>query len=407
MASYFKKGKSFAVAFDGRLSGLPKGRRDFIYGLKSEGMARRSAAKKTEEEQLFRAGLYRPDPHTAKHRAAEAVDIGEHVAAFGRSLKAKGDCRDHYIGQESHVRRLLRLAKVTRVSGLNAEGIQAAAAQLLADGLSPRTVNAALKAARQFSTWLVATHRAHADALHGRLSLFNEALDVRRRRRELTIGEIAWLLDTTEKSRRRRAGLSGVDRALLYATGIGTGFRQRGLLGLDKSCFRVSATLMRPSIVLPAKLNKSGEDFVQRIRRDLAAKLRAWLQHKPDTGPVWRPYPWAKPSAMFRRDMEAARAAWIADGGDASDKSFLAYEYDDGRGKVFADFHGLRHTGISRVVRETRNLRIGQVWAGHSTPVLTARYAHLDLIDEDMALDALPAADLKPQRKGKARKRPG
>jgi hypothetical protein len=51
--------------------------------------------------------------------------------------------------------------------------------------------------------------------------------------------------------------------------------------------------------------------------------------------------------------------------------------FHDGIRLVHADFHSLRHSGITFVVR-AEGLRVGQVWAGHSTPVLTAKYAHVD-----------------------------
>jgi hypothetical protein len=47
--------------------------------------------------------------------------------------------------------------------------------------------------------------------------------------------------------------------------------------------------------------------------------------------------------------------------------------------------------GISLAVRAA-GLKAAQVWADHSTPVLTAKYAHMDLADEGRVLDALPEA---------------
>jgi integrase len=164
---------------------------------------------------------------------------------------------------------------------------------------------------------------------------------------------------------------------------------------------------MRPFVRLAAKDNKKRKDRDQPIRRDLAAKLHAWLATKPDAGPVWQAAPHADLSLRFRRDLEAARKAWVGAGPTPAERkrrekhpTFLRYVYHDGVRNVFADFHGLRHTGISLVVRGA-GLRIGQAWADHSTPVLTARYAHLDLLDEDKALDALPevAATQRPAKK--------
>jgi len=57
-----------------------------------------------------------------------------------------------------------------------------------------------------------------------------------------------------------------------------------------------------------------------------------------------------------------------------------------------ADFHALRHTYISRLVRSGANVKVAQELARHSTPTLTlGRYAQVQLVDQTRALDALPA----------------
>jgi len=57
-----------------------------------------------------------------------------------------------------------------------------------------------------------------------------------------------------------------------------------------------------------------------------------------------------------------------------------------------ADFHALRHTYISRLVASGANIKVAQELARHSTPTLTlGRYAHVQLVDQTRALDALPS----------------
>ena len=63
--------------------------------------------------------------------------------------------------------------------------------------------------------------------------------------------------------------------------------------------------------------------------------------------------------------MEAARRTWIAAAANAEDRAAreksntLKYVYFNGVRNIWADFHGLRHTGISFVVRES-GLNVGQ-----------------------------------------------
>jgi serine/threonine protein kinase len=133
-----------------------------------------------------------------------------------------------------------------------------------------------------------------------------------------------------------------------------------------------------------------------RLRPQLDQALEATCLRMMAKGSVWKPTPHADLSLRFRHDLEAARASWIADArGDTAERkrreesNFLKYVYHDGIRNVFADFHGLRHTGITFVAR-IAGLRVAQAWADHSMPVLTARYAHVDLADATKAISALP-----------------
>ena len=57
-----------------------------------------------------------------------------------------------------------------------------------------------------------------------------------------------------------------------------------------------------------------------------------------------------------------------------------------------ADFHALRHTYISRIVRSGATAKAAQALARHSTVTLTlGRYAHVGLYDLAAAVNDLPA----------------
>jgi hypothetical protein len=400
MASYFRVGQKWAVAYDGRLDGKPKGKRSYIYGIKTESLAKRAKAQKDIEEQLLRAGLYKPDAQGGKTRRADEQPIEEHITWFETTILNRGKQPKHAQQQAAHVRRLLGMAGIQRLSGLDdAAAVQAAAKRLMDEGdeLAPSTANAAIRAIRQFSTSLFVAGKLDHDVLHKRLTTYNEDEDKRRQRRALSEEEITWLLNTTAAATdgvSRPCGISPADRAMLYATGLGTGYRRGALLTLTKDLFHVGEGVKRPFIRLAAARNKKRRDRDQPIRRDLAAQLREWLSGRPDSGPVWRPLPHADLALRFRRDMERARAAWIAaaptadEGEQREESNTLKYAYHDGVRMVYADFHGLRHTGISLVVRRA-GLKVAQWWADHSTPVLTSKYAHLDESDQDRALEAL------------------
>ena len=67
------------------------------------------------------------------------------------------------------------------------------------------------------------------------------------------------------------------------------------------------------------------------------------------------------------------------------------YIVEEPDGPEHADFHALRHSYLTLGRRAGIDLRILQVLAGHSTPVLTARYSHVRLNGLAGAVDRLPA----------------
>ncbi len=79
---------------------------------------------------------------------------------------------------------------------------------------------------------------------------------------------------------------------------------------------------------------------------------------------------------MIRRDLAAA-----------------GIDYRDASGRV-ADFHALRATFITLIVRGGASVKTAQSLARHSSPILTiGTYANVALHDQTAALDALPALD--------------
>ncbi len=111
----------------------------------------------------------------------------------------------------------------------------------------------------------------------------------------------------------------------------------------------------------------------------------------------------SKTAMMMREDLEAGRDAWLEEAPpekvrkEREKTSFLKYR--DAAGRV-ADFHALRHTYISRLVRSGAGVKVAQELARHSTPTLTlGRYAHVQLVDQTRALDALPAIDSSEQQR--------
>lgn len=194
---------------------------------------------------------------------------------------------------------------------------------------------------------------------------------IRRARRALSQQEVDWLLQTTASATdatSRRCGIKPADRAMMYAVGLATGFRRGALLSLTPESFVVGPKVARPLIRLAPRNNKNRKPREQPIPRSVADQLHDWLKGKSSSKPVWNPLPHADLGHRFRRELERARTAWIGAAADPAERGrreqshTLCYVYHNGIYNVFADFHALRHTGITFVVRGA-GLRVAQVWA--------------------------------------------
>jgi integrase len=258
--------------------------------------------------------------------------------------------------------------------------------------LSLQTLNFYIKACKQFFRFLVKDRRSPDNPL-GHLPTYNVKLDRRHDRRALGMEEIAWLLVATRSSSRVCRGLTGEDRYTLYATALGTGLRASELASLTGGSFQLDC---RPPFVrLMAGYAKNQTQVDQPLPVDLAASLRDYLARKPSDRRVWEGT-WRERSArMFRKDLAAAREAWLEEAGaDAEERalreasSFLAYRDAE---NLVADFHALRHSYITLLARSGVSPKMAQSLARHSDINLTmSRYTHISLHDQAAALAALP-----------------
>ena len=134
---------------------------------------------------------------------------------------------------------------------------------------------------------------------------------------------------------------------------------------------------------------------------DLVGILRPYLSGLPADAPLW-PGKWAdhkRAGKFFRADLDAARKAWLQ--AVSSDEERAAREqsdflrYEDSAG-LFADFHALRHTFLSRLGRSGASLRVAMDLGRHTTPQMSMRYTHAGLYDLATAVEQLPALPIMP-----------
>ncbi len=159
---------------------------------------------------------------------------------------------------------------------------------------------------------------------------------------------------------------------MLYRVAAGTGFRAGELASLTPRNFILDAD--PPAIVLDARSSKRRSANRQPIRSDLADVLRPWLTGRPSAAPVWSGSWCDQAAEMIRADLRRAKARWIRKTQDRRqrrerrDAEFPAVTDSSGR---VADFHALRVSYITLLVKSGVSVKVAQELARHSTPTLT------------------------------------
>src|SRR5208282_2712318 len=203
-------------------------------------MAQRIANGMESQVRAIKTGT--ADPREARWADAERKPLPDHVEDWHAYLTGKGDVAQHADQSRDRVLRLIESAKVLRISGLTISAVQIALADLrLIKGrrgrqqLSDCSVAHHARAIKSFSRWLWRDGRVRDDALvHMELPEVNDILT----RRALTSDEAVALIAKTP-TERARARMTGPDRAVMYATALGTGFRVRETLSLTPESFNL------------------------------------------------------------------------------------------------------------------------------------------------------------------------
>jgi len=311
-------------------------------------------------------------PKDLAYRDHEIRPLAEHLEDWKRCVAAKGGTKKHPEVSCSRTRKVFELAKVRRISDLSHSKVMDAVQSLRDEGLSTDTINHHIRAVKGFSRWLWRDGRAREHHL-AHLATTSPEGDRRRVRRALTPEEAVQVIQAAETGPAFR-GLSGPDRAVLYALALGTGFRSDELRTLTPERFNLDRD--PPTVTASACYTKNGKEAVQPIAASLADQLRPWLAPLAPGRPVFGRLT-THTAEMLRVDLDAAG---------------VPYETDSG----VVDFHSLRGTYISHVVSSGASVKTCQTLARHSTAALTIGiYAKASLHDISGAVEKLP--DLTPK----------
>lgn len=333
-------------------------------------LARAQAMEISRRLQAVKCGLLSQE-QIQRQRWAKTT-LAEHLADWGRALEARGGTLKHVELCRQRAGRVIEaLGAGSRVEGLTPAAVQVAIDGMLHEHftrvevkLSAASRNHYLRAIKMLSRWMWSEGRIERDLLVG-LHPWNSETELRHQRRALTECELEQLL-TTAESGPDHAGMTGRQRALCYRVAVETGLRAGELRAVTTESLALNGDF--PCIVLEARYSKHRRRDVVVLTTDLAQELKAMLSESCN-------------SPLFPLPVEAGRVL-------AFDLKAAGIERE--HQGLYVDFHSLRHTAITRMVNATGNLRLAQQFARHSTPTLTARYAHVELSDLSAAVESLP-----------------
>ncbi len=381
-----------------------------------EKAARKVLSDLLAEVEKVRSGILTPEESSAGRHATRP--IAEHIADYLQFLKVKTVrgrriSATHRYNVEKQLHRLVQECGLKRIGDITRQRITKwIGEETDKSDKAPRTVQKYRATVTAFCKWCVREGRLAGNPLADLPGV--EMYEIRRRRRPLTLEELAALLEAAEKRplreallirRGARKGLElakvapavreqlvrlGRERTLIYKTLVYTGLRKGELASLTVADLHLDVE--QPYAELAAKNAKSGRGARLPLRADLVEELRTHLaeklaQHCRQTLKDGRAeVPMALPVGtklfnvpqnlvgIFDRDLAAA-----------------GIKKTDADGRTL-DVHCLRHTFATLLSKAGVVPRMAQELMRHSDIRLTMNvYTHLQLIDTSDAVETLPS----------------
>jgi integrase len=219
-----------------------------------------------------KAGLVDPSEKERKR------PLAEHLKEFQSYLTNKGVTTKQMQETMAKLRRLFKDRRWLLIGHISAGGTLEFLGQLRRDGLSVQTSNHYLKAAKQFTRWLVRERKTLSNPLQ-HISRLNVRTDRRHDRRALSQAEFERLL-TAARAGKRVENIAGPDRAMLYVLAAWTGFRKGELGSLTLRSLNLDGN--PPTVSVAACYSKHRRAGTQVLHPELVRQLREWLARSGD-----------------------------------------------------------------------------------------------------------------------------
>ena len=275
MASLRKRGRVWYFSFINQ-----DGRKIERKGCPDKRVTEELARAAESEAVKIKAGTI--DLKELAYLAQGARPLAEHLDEFESYLRTVGS-RKHAMVKANRARRVIALAGAEKIRDLTLSRVSEALAALRRqDELNQQTINHHITAVKMLSRWLWKDNRTREHVL-AHLATSNPEGDRRRKRRALTPTEAVLLVEATETGP-IVLGMTGPDRAMLYALAIGTGLRSEELRTLTPERFDFVSD--PPTVTVLGGYAKNRREAVQPIAHALADRLRPWVALRPPGRPV-------------------------------------------------------------------------------------------------------------------------
>lgn len=329
-------------------------------------------------------------------------EIGACLTAFEADLRAgriRKRGRRQAVGENyadttiARIRRITDGCGVKTIDRLTVEVVNAFLDRCQADGIikTNQTRKHHERAIKAFTRWAHATERLDRDIL-ARLDVtyVDQERDVVHTRSEFTLEEMSRIIRAATGAT-PLAGLTGRQRALLYAFAASTGFRARECAAICRQDFSEDFAFVtlsglftknrkRATLPIPPSLREVLAEYAAKLAPDAFLWPGGWEQNQKKE---WVPAGWIKDSRAG--EFLRADAALVG--------IVIGRKGKESNGGRVLDFHSFRHTYISNLERAdvTDGLR-GQL--SRATAQVVERYTHRELGRLSEVAERLPTPDL-------------
>ena len=351
-------------------------------GTTDKAAANRIAAKLEAEAALRKERVV--DPAIEDMGKIAAMPLKVHLDDYGSAMASKSKQ-----GHIDDTRIAIEKFGFESLKDITADKVNKHAAALRKAGRAARTIASHLQSIKGFTRWAVKNGKLAVDPL-ATVSKPSVEDDRKLVRRFLSHEEWRWIDSITRQSP-ERFGMVGIARALLYSTAMQTGLRSNELRSLTRG--KLNLTDAVPFVVAKPGGTKNKKLARQYIQPELALELQNLVGRKLAGATVFAMPKEHDVADMLRADMATARAEWLNTfrepqeriERDASD--FLRSVDSEGER---LDFHALRHTCASWLIKEGADVKTVQTIMRHSDIRLTMdRYGHLFPGSEAAAIERI------------------